>query len=275
MGLQAWLASIAGDVHRSYRCLALWPWPALVFNQPHRSVDWDDYRLATKVLEPGDFILTRSEPYILSNFFIGRNRTAFSHLAVYTGCVDGFRDQKTDFILKAHSRGLNHKHNGKADTHCFERTVTHAISEGVVCQDLGELLFHADWFAVVRPWRNKDQQGAIVQTALEQIGLKYNFEFKPNPTYASFYCTQLGQFCCQKSGIGAPTPTLVINSILGLVTPFEMFKAPAPLADAFVKFPMVGCSVSCNEPGFAQRSRFAEALRAAIREAPCAMGRGL
>jgi hypothetical protein len=272
MSLQAVLAAFGGDLHRSWRSVAFWPWPAVVYGGNRRKVTWDDYRLFTMMLQPGDLLLMRSEPYFISNFFIQRNGTAFSHLAVYTGAVKGYRD-KSDFILKAQPLGVEHQHTGKADPGVFERTVTHAISEGVVCQDLGEAMFHADWIAAVRPWKTKADQKQIVEAAVAQLGLQYNFEFKPKPTYASFYCTQLGEFCCQKAGIAPPEQTPVVNSIFGLLTPFQRFKAPAPLADAFVKFPMVCCSVSCNDPAFARGSRFANELRAAFHEAPDASAR--
>jgi hypothetical protein len=273
MSLQSVLAAFGGDLHRSWRSIAFWPWPAVVFNHNRQKVSWDDYRAFTMMLQPGDLLLMRSEPYFISNFFIQRNGTAFSHLAVYTGAVKGYRDTKTNFILKAQGLGLDHEHTGQPNPGVFERTVTHAISEGIVCQDLGEVFFHADWIAAVRPWKTKIEQKWIVESALGQLGLEYNFEFKPVPTYASFYCTQLGEFCCKKAGIEPPEPSYVVNSIFGLLTPFKRFKAPAPLADSFVKFPMVCCSVSCNEPAFARSSQFAEKLRNAFHEAPDASAR--
>jgi len=265
MGLQALIAGLAGDTWRSWRMVSLWPWPAVVIGNPEGRFTWDDYRCFTRELRPGDFIVTTSEPYFLSNRGI---KGSFKHLAVYTGAVHGaYRDQKTEYIMHPKPMSLKRGHTGMVGKGTFERTVTHAISEGVVCQDLGELLFHADWAMAVRAWKNEDEQGVIVQTALDQIGLEYNFEFKPKG-HPKWYCTQLGYYCCQKAGLLLPERVKLTTSLAGFFLPLDRFRSEVPIADAFaVAFKPVCKSVSCNDIAFARKSRYNE-LRQRLAVAP-------
>jgi len=261
MGIQSALAKIGGDTWRSWHCFAAWPYPAVVYGAPHRRFTWDDYRCFTRHLRSGDIILTASDPYFLSNKAIAG--TAFKHAAVYTGPVQGYRDKHTGFILKAKSLGVERGHTGIAFRGTFERTVTHAISEGIVVQDLGELLFHADQVCAVRPWRNDDERRVIVDTALSQVGLAYNFDFKPSGPKA-FYCTELCGYALLEADIHPPGADRLVTSALGLLLPLDCFKSSVVLADAFVVYPIVCCSLTCNDPAFVRSSIRADMLRTAL-----------
>lgn len=247
MSAQKILASLGGDLWRSWHMVALWPYPAVLLGAHHVKTTADDYRCFTRLLRPGDLLLTRCEPYFLSNRFIGRNGTAFSHLAVYTGPVRGHRDQDTGFIMKP--RAIDDWNRACTVPGEFKRTVTHAISEGVVCQDLLEILNHVDWMCAVRPWRRREQATTIQGVALRQIGLEYDFDFTPEGPKA-FYCTGLGAQCVIEAGIEPPEQTEIKVSLLGK-------RAPVTLADAFLKkYLGVCCTLSCAEPWFLRQSRF-------------------
>lgn len=264
MGMQAALASFGGDLWRSWKAFAFWPYPAVVVGRHRPKVTADDYRCFTRLLQPGDFLLTRSEPYFISNYFIGRNGTAFSHLAIYTGAVTGYRDQETGCIMKP--QAITRDNGWESSPGVFKRTVTHAISEGVVCQDLLEVMLHSDWVVAIRPWANQGEGYILQRIALSQVGLEYNFDFKPEGPPA-LYCTELGVFCLEKAGIQIPAKDLAVTSLLGVVVPVKKFKSFVTLADAFLQFKMVCCSVSCNEPAFARKSRFVK-TREVLLKAP-------
>lgn len=262
MSLQAWLASVGGDAWKSWRILAVWPWPAVCIGYPGSKITWSDYNFFRKEIRPGDMILTRSEKYFLSNRGIAG--TAFKHLAVYVGAVRGNRDQETHFIHRAQFLGLKYIPDTKHLPGVFDRTVVHAISEGVVCQDLGEVCFHADYVCVFRPWTTQEQQLSIVQVALSQQGKAYNFDFK-SLGHPALYCTELGEFCLQAAGIAPPDRVSRNVNWKGCVLPLKRWKAPVFLADAFaLRFPVIGFSDSCDNRGFWGGSLDAEAMRSKI-----------
>jgi hypothetical protein len=238
--------------------MAIWPYPAVVIGMPRHKVTWDDYRFFTRTLKAGDFLLMSSDPYFLSNRAI--SGTAFKHLAVYTGQVQARRDAKTDFIEKPK------RHSGPTKRGVFERTVTHAISEGIQCQDFGEAFFHCDWVAAIRAWNTKEEQSAIVHAALSQVGLAYNFDFKPSGPPA-LYCTELGSYCLKAAGITPPEQVRINTYAAGLILPLDRFKTPVTLADFFAKYPMVASTISCDS-NFARRSRIGEVMRVAFLNAP-------
>jgi hypothetical protein len=262
--IQATLAASGGDIWRSWRMLALWPYPAVILGVPSVHFTADDYRCFTRLLQPGDILLTRSEPFFISNYFIGKNGTAFSHAGVYTGPVQGYRCQNTGFIMKP--KPIQRTNGWESSPGVFKRTVTHAISEGVVCQDLLEMLFHADWVAAVRPWANHGEGFMIQKVALDQVGLEYNFDFKPSGPPA-MYCTELAAYCIEATGIPTPPKDWALTSLPGAVLPFRRFKSLVTLADAFIRYPMVCCSVSCNNPRFTRRSKF-DKMRECLLNAP-------
>jgi len=247
MGLQAVIAGVGGDIWATARNLALWPWPAVVYGARHSRFTWRDYRVFTKKLLPGDFLLMRAEPYFLSNAAI--SGTAFKHLAVYVGAVEGDFDAETRFIDNPLPMGTDYRHTGRAKDGLHERVIVHAISEGVVCQDLGEVLFHEDYVCAVRPWKNEHEQDEIVERAISRVGIPYDFEFKASPK--ALYCTELGGWCCKRVGIEPPKKVLKVNNLLGLVLPLARFHAPVWIADGFLVYNTVCFSKSCGEKSFA------------------------
>lgn len=267
MGIQSTLVGLGGDIWASKRMLAIWPWPAVLVGKHSNAISGDDYRCFCRLLEPGDFLLTNCSSYFLSNFFIAkRNGTAFSHLAVYSGPVLGRRSDDTGFILKA-SPWLQVPGESADGPGRFKRTITHAISEGVVVEDLFDLFKHVDWAVAVRAWETKEQAAAIVKAGLGQVGLEYNFDFKPGGNPSS-YCTELGAFCLKAAGIEEPEKRAAITSLAGIIIPAKGFKTSVYLADDYlVKFRAICCSMSCGDPDFSRRGK-GKGFRKKLLEAP-------
>ena len=262
-GIQAKVAASGGDI-RVESGVALWPYPPVIWGKDGRLFIEDDYRFFCSVLQPGDFILTRSNDAWLSNWAIGRHGTAFIHLAVYTERVLGRKDLATGCIQKPR-RLTGLPHTGRPSPNEHERTVTHAVSEGVVCQDLMRLTSHADEACVIRPHENALQRWKIMDAALARVGQPYNFDFTPKGPPAS-YCTELGYYCCQQAGIQVPIRHLIPVSLWGVVGLGA--TALVSLADSFVeKFGMLACSISCNHREFWWRSYMGDGMRKAISEA--------
>lgn len=253
MWFQRAVATIGGDIWRSWHMLALWPWPAVVWGIPKSKLDPDDYRCFAGLLKPGDFLLSKSEGFLFSNAAI--SGTIFKHLAIYTGAVQGIKARKTSSIEAPKSLGINHSlASMKYDNKSFSRTVTHAVSEGVICQDLLSVIGHVDYIVAVRPWRTTSQQAEIVNRALELVGLGYNFDFSPAGP-RELYCTELGTECLNAAKLPVPQPAIKKISFLGK-------KGPVFLADSFLAaFPSVCCSASCREPDFYRGSRYGDVIR--------------
>lgn len=255
MSLQAKLAAFGGDTWASRKCFAWWPWPAVVTGMWEWKFTEDDYRCLTNFIKPGDILLTKSEPYFLSNYFIAGS--VFKHLAVYTGAVKGIKKHH-GFIDAPKSLGADYAMTYEPGQ--YQRTVTHAISEGVVCQDILRLVGHADRVVVVRPWVTAEQQAAIVNFALKQVGVGYNFDFSPTGP-KEFYCTELGAACLQQTDIKLPETTEMCISLWGK-------KGKAFLADSYVAaYKPVCASVSCLEPEFFRPSPFGDIIRQKLSEA--------
>lgn len=204
--------------------VALWPWPAVVWGLHKGEVTWPDYRVFGALLKPGDFILTRSNPFLVSNMAI--SNTAFKHLIVYIGpalCVrngGGFLQG-----VEVPRGGTAVQPRGRRQVN--ERVIVHAISDGVVAQDLGEALFHADEAVAVRCWKTEAEQQAFVRQAIHMLGLDYDFEFTLGNARAIF-CTEAGIRCLEAAGIKErPQYTNVRTSLFGR-------REDVPLADAFV-----------------------------------------
>lgn len=260
MWIQKAVAAAGGDVWRSWHMLALWPWPAVIWGVPKSKIDPDDYRCFTGYLRPGDFLLSKSEPFLFSNAAI--SGTVFKHLAVYTGPVRGEKNRKSCRIDAPRSMGIGYSHVGAVRSEpIFERTVTHAVSEGIICQDLLAVMGHVDYLVAIRPWRTTAQQAELVNRALELVGMGYNFDFSPAGP-RELYCTELGTECLSAAKLPVPQPSLKKISLLGK-------KGPVFLADAFLAaFPAVCCSASCREPNFYRKSRFGDVIRQRLLSAP-------
>lgn len=266
MSFQGRLASFGGDIWRCWRSIAFWPYPAVVFNYPHYKFTWEDYRIFTRYLQPGDIIVTESEPYFLSN--AGISGTAFKHAAVYTGAVTGMLNKRSRCIEKPRSLGPTYAHTGAAPRGVVERTITHAVSEGVVCQDLGELLFHCDHAAVLRPPAafGEEERSTVIKTALAQVGRDYDFKFDAR-TPDSLYCTELAAFCLAKASMLIPEKVKRNVTWYGLLLPLDRFKADVYIADSFVREMQCVCvSANCRPP-FARMSQWPDVMRDKFSEA--------
>lgn len=254
---QKLIAAVGGDTWVTTDMLAIWPWPAVLVGAHRGQFTWDDYRCFTTLLQPGDFIITRSNPFLFSNAAIAH--TAFKHLMVYVGAAYCVRDAKSGFLEGMRSRNGNAWRGGSAQER--ERVVVHAISEGVVAQDLGEALFHADAAAVVRYWKSPGDQTQIVAHAIKLLGREYDFEFHMN-SESSLFCTELGWVCLEAAGIPVrPARTKMLVSLLGR-------QEDVPLADSFVLQPVaerVCCSVSALDRNFIATSATPNDLRDALR----------
>jgi len=260
MSIQSCLAMVGGNTWVTRKIIAIWPWPAVLNGEYEPRFNEDDYRTFTRLLKPGDIIMSQSEPYPLTNFFIGK--TVFKHGAVYTGAVKGIKNREHGFIDRPTSLGIDHAHTGKPERGEYERTVTHAISEGVVCQDLLRLTKHADYMIAVRPWKSAYQQQQIVEYALKQVGLGYNFDFSPEGP-KEFYCTELCVASVKAADIELPKTTRRCTS---LFLPWR--KSDVTLSDSMLlTYKPVCCSVSCLDPKFYKKSMFGDGVRTKIMEA--------
>jgi len=260
--LQSVLAAFAGDVWCSKRHVAFWPWPAVVFGKRKPAATWSDQRFFERLLKPGDFILATADRSPLPNKAI--SGTAMKHLAVYVGSVHGRRSGHV--IEKPRMAAACPVNNAS----CHPHAIVHAVSEGVLCQDLGELLLASDYAAAVRPWAFPIQQPRIIQAALDAVGLEYNFDFKAGGPEA-LYCTELGTHCCRAAGVEAPPTTLMPVSLLGLLLPLRRYREHVTLADAFFRFPAVCSTTSCR-PELWRRMRYGSMAREQILHAPDAAG---
>ena len=271
MNLWERLLNTAGDVWASRRLVALWPWPAVVLGRPRCKFTWRDYRNFTARLEPGDFILTKSSPYFLSN--AGIKGTTFKHLAVYVGSVTGDLNKKTSFIENPKYLNLRNVHHDVLPTlNAHQRCVVHAISEGVVCQDLGELLFHSDYAIVVRPVgsvislclrrRGLKTKQRVVDTALKHIARPYDFYFDQGDM-SSVFCTELGRHICLEVFGNAPRN---VNKFTSFIDWVHRKGHPVTLADSFLCYTAVCCSESCFEDGFGADSDEVTFVKSAIKE---------
>lgn len=253
MSLWGWLASKAGDTQISTRIAAIWPWPAVTVGFHKRKFSALDYRHFTSHILPGDFLLAREDGYFLSNNAIPG---ALKHLAVYTGPIRGLRDPRSGYIESPYSLGARTPHTGIVPRNIYERSVTHAISDGVVTVDLIEFLFHTDYCLAVRAWENLAQQQAIVRAALSHVGKPYDFNFDQTSD-TRLFCTELGLECVRAATL--PLPSTQFKRL-------SLFKRPVEVtvADSFLRYKAVACSESCNDPWFVDQSDTPALLNDAI-----------
>jgi len=219
MSLTSKIASFAGDIWISWKCVGLWPWPAVIVGRAESKTTGQDYREMSNRIKPGDMILERGDLFRLSNRGIPESLTYLKHLAVYVGAVDGVRLE--EFITSPKPGNQ------------YKKCIIHAISEGVVCQDILDLFKHSDEIVVVRPWKSTHEQNKIIDEAFNNVGRSYDFSFKSNNE--DLYCTELGAKCIQAAGIALPKTVRTRNSLLGLFFPFDRFKGNVYVADSFVK----------------------------------------
>jgi hypothetical protein len=230
MGIQKFLATFFGDIWYSKKCFGLGHY---IYGSPESKLHGVDYRELSRIIKPGDILLTRSQNYKFSNKGIPEKHTYLKHLAIYIGAVDG--KVKGEFIENITKDGKD-----------FPKCIIHAISEGVVCQDLFDVFRHFDYIVVVRPWKSAFQQSLICEMAFKLLGREYDFKF--DSKNKNYYCTELGVRCIQTAAIKVPKMTKINAHILGLFLPLERFKHKVTVADSFLEyFPIVYKSNSYKE----------------------------
>lgn len=220
------LYAALGDTWFSTKSVALWPWPALVLEWPKATLSWDDYRTVTAVIEPGDILLSREDAFLFSNMAIPGK---YKHVAVYTGPLLGMANKKARTIKPQ---------CGVPNAKPYDRTIVHAVSEGVVCQDFGELFFNCDSLMVVRAWRTEEEQHRIVTAAIAEIGRGYDFDFDKDDK-DRMYCSELAAHCLMSARIEPPPTVLVRGSVLAFAVKLRRWMKHAYTADTFLRYERV------------------------------------
>lgn len=254
MGLRKVIGTLLGDVH-VVKALCL-P-PNIMVGEGKKRVVPEDYRSASKWFRPGDVLTSRTDGYIFSNWAIPG---AFKHAMLYVGPIRGTLDRKTGFISKPKllpsGVGIHHTQTPRA--------VVHAVSEGVVCQDLLSIMNHCDYIAAFRPVLEKGAEGTpelMCANACALVGSPYDFGFSWEDS-AALSCTELVDYV---SGISGFKQAPRIKKRVRLFGP----KNDVVLADNFMYiFKMVWCSVSCNSPAFIKKALDPQKMRDAIYRAP-------
>lgn len=259
--IQKFLACVGGNIWFSKKMLALFPYPATLYGNDECKTVGNDYRFFSTKIQKGDFILTTQKRYAISNAAISG---AFRHLMVYTGAVKGSYNKETRQIFKPKSLHNNYlKSQQEYASDLFIRTITHATSEGIWTYDLLDIFFHYDYLCVIRCWENTNQQQKIVNAALSQVGLDYNFDFESEGEPA-LYCTELGAYCLEQAGIDPPQQAKQMTKFW---KPWK--KNNVYLSDYFInKFPVVCTTASCNEPKLYKQSPVADMIRRKLLNAP-------
>ena len=255
MSLYTWIATKLGDLWFDTHMVALWPWPAVILGDTRRDFNWQDYRAFTRLLKPGDILIAQAERYWPCNLAI--SPSAFKHAAVYVGPVRGTYNHKTEFI--DHPTHLSYLPPEPLPMDIHPRACVHAIAEGVVCQDLGSVLWHADYVMAVRPGKNASTREEIVRAAFSQHGKPYDFDFRQTNQKALF-CTELALYAIQQAELDEP------DSVTTHVKLWEKSRRIV-LADAYVKYEPVCCSKSCLERFFQNQARDPSTIAAAAERA--------
>lgn len=236
--IQAKAAALIGNIWVSPKMVSIWMYPAVVVGMDSCLTQGQDYRSIVSVIKPGDMILTTQKKFKGSNSAIPG---AFKHLMVYTGPIHGYYNGGHINNPLPFDATYRANFNDFFPT-TFNRTITHAESEGVMTFDLLDVYHHYDYMCVIRPWKTEEEQRAIVNAALSQHGKPYDFDFQ-SENIESIYCTELGAYCLQQAGIEAPEQILKMTQFW---KPWK--KNKVYVADAFVhKFPIVCKTVSCND----------------------------
>jgi len=254
MSLRSGLFSFLGDLHV---VKALTIPPCFMVGSHRRKLDLGtDYRSASRILKPGDILTSRSWGFFCSNLGIPGS---FKHALIYVGPVSGRRSEETGFTEKPKRlpAGANVK-----DTP-YPRSVVHAISEGVVCQDLLEVMAEEDYLAAYRPLlltERPELAEKVVDAACQKVGTPYDFGFDWR-SHDALCCTELADYAVKAAGVPLPPRT---KKRLKLFQP----AVDVTLSDSYaLAHPMVWCSLSCNEPGFIAKSVHPQILRDRIWEA--------
>jgi hypothetical protein len=242
MWLQRKVATIGGNIH-FVRALCLPP-NVMIGERKVKIQLGRDYRAASRLLHPGDIIISRSRGFLSNKFIPG----AFKHAMIFVGPVSGKIDPETKFItaprMLPNCIGVHQTLN--------PRCVVHAVSEGIVCQDLLEVMNHCDYMAAVRPHgREASDPNAniVISSACEAVGKPYDFGFDWK-NKKSFCCTELADHCLKKAGYQIPEPHMINTSL----NPFGK-KQPVTVSDSYIQVhKMVWHSLSCNETKFVKNA---------------------
>lgn len=242
MWLQKKVAAIGGDIHFvNALCLP----PNVMVGSAKSKIQLDrDYRAASRTLQAGDILVSRSAGFVSNRFIPG----AFKHAMVYAGPISGKYDDETGFInaprMLPGSIGIYQT--------LFPRCVIHAISDGIVCQDLLTVMTHCDYMAAIRPTRFAElepNRNIVVSSACEAVGKEYDFGFNWESA-KKFCCTELADHCLKRAGFEIPEPVMIKTSI----NPFAK-KQPVTIADKYIEVhEMVWHSLSCSESKFVKKS---------------------
>lgn len=243
------IGSLLGDLH-TVRAICIPPCFQIGEHKRQSEVS-NEYRILSKILRVGDVLVSRSWGYLSNSLIKG----AFKHAMVYTGPVSGHRTSE-GFVkepkLLPSGFGIHQTFS--------PRTITHAISEGVVCQDLLDVMLHCDYLAVFRPCLLKqcieDCGNIIAYSALEKVGKPYDFGFDFSH-HGKFSCTEMVNYCCKKAGLAIP-PQIYAR------TPIK--KRKVTFADHyFGLYPLVYVSPQCLDVNFVRKSSRPNALLTAMR----------
>lgn len=211
----------------------------------------NEYRIITRILHVGDILVSRSWGYLSNSLIKG----AFKHAMIYTGPVSGHRTLD-GFIKEPKMLPSN--------TSIYQtfspRTITHAISEGVVCQDLLEVMLHCDYLAIFRPSLMRscleDCGNIIAHEALSKTGLPYDFGFNWR-SHKSFCCTELVDHCVKAASIPVPEQCYAR-------TPIK--KRKITFADNYFSFfPLMYYTPQCGSLGFVSKAVNPDKMMTAMR----------
>jgi len=254
MWLKKQVATVGGNIH-FVRALCL-P-PNIMIGNPKTKIQLDrDYRSASRSLRAGDIIISRAAGFISNKFIPG----AFKHAMVYVGPISGKYDKESGFInaprMLPDAVGIHQT--------LFPRCVVHAISEGIVCQDLLTVMTHCDYMAALRPLTFSEMEpnkNIIISSACRAVGKEYDFGFNWKSA-KKFCCTELVDHCLKKAGFETPQPSMINTSF----NPFGK-KQPVTIADKYIEVhKTVWHSLSCNETKFIKRATDVEKLQQALAE---------
>ena len=257
MGLKSFFYTLLGNVHIIPNLVVP---PFFVLGEPPRRYSLaQDYRAASRLLQPGDLLVCCAKGYFFSNRAI--RGTAFKHAALYCGPITGRRNPDTGRIErpKILPSGV-----GIHQT-LYPRSVIHATSDGINCIDLLDLLLYEDYVAAFRPAAADKAKlelatQIMVTEACKLVGTPYDFGFDFS-THEKMCCTEFTDYLLKR--VGLPTPPRILQRVK-----FFGPKVEVTLADSYaLLFPCVWATMSCSEPAFVNQSAIPGVLRDRIYEA--------
>ena len=250
MFLRKFLGTLIGDI-RIVRNICI-P-PCFIIGEVTGKIDLStDYRNLTRKIEIGDILISRSWGYFGSNVAIPG---AFKHGMIYVGPIKGEKNKKGFIENPIPTENGIHK-----------RCVIHAISEGVVCQDLIDVMKHCDYMAAFKANYTLHSiidivkaRKILVEEACEKVGLPYDFGFNWR-THKSFCCTELVDYLLKKVELSTPQKIEKRVKLFGK-------KNKVTIADSYMTlYKLSWVSNSCYEKGFVEKSKFSKLFRMRLTE---------